>query len=214
LRLAAVTQNRADSASIMRDLAEDGFIYESLRDLRVSRIPYRAAVPTLMKWLRRTSNYDIKEEIVRALSVPWAGPEAMQHLVDEFRSAPQSQNSYKWAVANGLAVVASDDAFEAIAELVQDRRHGTSRQMLAVALGNMRNPHAPGVLMELLKDEEVNGHAIIGLGKLRATAARIYIEPFLKHGKSWIRNEAKKAIARIDRAAVKRTNKSSSRRLQ
>ena len=138
----------------------------------------------------------------------------MQHLVDEFRSAPQSQNSYKWAVANGLAVVASDDAFEAIAELVQDRRHGTSRQMLAVALGNMRNPHAPGVLMELLKDEEVNGHAIIGLGKLRATAARIYIEPFLKHGKSWIRNEAKKAIARIDRAAVKRTNKSSSRRLQ
>lgn len=86
---------------------------------------------------------------------------------------------------------------EGVAGLARDKRHGTARQMLAVALGNMLTPAAVGVLIELLQDDEVAGHAIIGLGNLKATAARGAIEGFLRHPKSWIRAEAKKTLKKI-----------------
>ena len=86
--------------------------------------------------------------------------------------------------------------------------------MLALALGKMRDPRALSILVDLLKDEEISGHAIIGLGKLGAAPARPYLEPFLDNSKSWIRNEAKKAIARIDRESAKAARRFITRRLQ
>jgi HEAT repeat protein len=52
----------------------------------------------------------------------------------------------------------------------------------------------------LLKDEEVAGHALIAIGKLKADKAKSYIKPFLEHPKSWVRKEAKRALAKIDKA--------------
>jgi HEAT repeat protein len=86
--------------------------------------------------------------------------------------------------------------------------------MLAVALGNMRDPRVFKVLLNLLGDPQVQGHVIIGLRKLGIAAARPYLEPFLKHEETWIRKEAKRAIAQIDRTSLKRTTKPVSRRVQ
>jgi len=43
-------------------------------------------------------------------------------------------------------------------------------------------------------------YALAALAKLKPPSARPYIEPFLKHPKPHVRNEAKKALARIDKA--------------
>ena len=39
------------------------------------------------------------------------------------------------------------------------------------------------VLLDLLADDELSGHVIIALGKLKAKEARPYIEPFLNQSK-------------------------------
>jgi hypothetical protein len=56
------------------------------------------------------------------------------------------------------------------------------------------------VLLDLLKDEGVCGHALSALARLKPSSARPHIEPFLNHPKAHVMNIAKKAIARIDKA--------------
>jgi len=196
---------------------EDKLVTEALRrlgmdvtsvfDLLLWGDPYPRAVPVLLDYLPRVQNKGIKEGIVRALTVKEARGKADKALVSEFRSLPAEQQyfSLKWAIGNALSVVATDAVFDELVELVRDKRHGRAREMLAVALGNMKNPAVVDVLIELLGDEEVAGHAIMALGKLKAEKARPFIERFLEHPKAWVRREAKKALAKLDKAQARRS---------
>lgn len=190
------------AAALLRgELAQAGFEVESIDDLRHRGGNYEAAIPILLEWLPRTDDADVKESIVRNLTVQWAKPRAAPLLVDEFRRAGDASHEMglRWAIGNALAEVADDSVFEEVAVLAKDPRWGRSREMLALALANMKDPRAVKVLRDLLADEEVAGHAVIGLGKLRAKEARAGIEPFLEHSKKWVRDEAKKALKKIDR---------------
>ena len=142
----------------------------------------------------------------------WAKPIAARPLIREFLKAPDSEEfGLKWAIGNALSVVADDSVFDDIVALVKDKRHGRAREMLAVALANMKNPKAVDVLIELLDDEEIAGHALSALRKLAPPEAREAIEPFVNHPKTWVRNEAKRALKKIDnkpaRAAKKRAER-------
>ena len=208
-RAAAAFRHSSICTPILTELSDNGFVYDSLDDLRKRGGRYGGAVPILLKWLKRVDDYDVKESIVRTLTVPWAKPEAAPALISEFRKitddAAKSQ-SLKWAIANGLVVVADETVVNDLIQLVTDTRHGKSREMIAVALGNMKDPRVADVLVSLLQDEQMAGHAIIGLGKLRSVGTRSALEPFLNHRKSWIRAEAKKSIERIDKAANRRSS--------
>jgi len=199
-RLRGVEEARRAAAPVLAELAQIGFSVSSVAELPQKGNIYESAIPTLLRWLPSVSHAGVKESIVRALSVPFAKPNAGPLLVEEFRRATADQAALKWAIGNALEVVADDAVFDEVATLVRDKAHAKAREMLAVALGNMSNPRAVDVLVDLLNDDEVSGHAIMGLGKLRARKARAAIEPFLKHAKPWIRKEAKKAIAMIDKS--------------
>jgi HEAT repeat protein len=97
-------------------------------------------------------------------------------------------------VGERLGVVADDTAFDELVELVRDKRYGKAREMLAVALGNMKDRRAVAVLVDLLGDDEIAGHAVTGLGKLEASEARVHLEAMARHPTEWIREEAKKAL--------------------
>lgn len=193
-RLQEIEETRRAAAPVIAELADLGFDVSSISELPQRGTSYERALPALLKWLRAVSHPNVKEAIVRALSVPFA-ESAAPPLVAEFRRAAPNQAALKWAIGNALEVVADDAVFEDLVKLVQDKSHGKAREMLAVALGNMSNPRAVDVLMGLLNDDEVAGHAIMGLGKLKARAARTAIEGFLDHPKPWVRKEAKKALA-------------------
>ncbi|MBN2394562.1 MAG: HEAT repeat domain-containing protein, partial [Anaerolineae bacterium] len=75
------------------------------------------------------------------------------------------------------------------------------------ALGNMKDARAIGVLIELLDDEEVAGHALMALCKLAPPEARSAIERFTDHPRTWIRNEAKRALAKIDKKSSRADKK-------
>jgi hypothetical protein len=198
-RLIAI--NSEASAPVLADLAEAGFNLEWISDLYSQKLNYKGVIPILLEWLPRIENLDVKEDIVRALSVPWAKSVAAPLLVSEFNKLEDESNTgIKWAIANALSVVADDRVFTEIVSIVNDRRHGKAREMLAISLGNMKDPRAQDVLIGLLGDEVVVGHAIMALGKLKSKKARQEIESFTTHSKSWVRMEAKKALAKIDKA--------------
>lgn len=184
---------------------EAGLEVSSIYDLVNTSIPYPKAIPVLLRLLPDVTDERIKEGVVRALTIKEARGIAAKPLIREFIQIPGYDPTsslsviLKWAIANALSVVADDSVFEEIAELVRDKRHGKAREMLAVAMGNMKDTQAVDVLIELMNDDEVAGHAIIALGKLKALRTRPYIERFLNHPKAWIRKEAKRALEKIDK---------------
>lgn len=203
MRRRRVEEYREAAAPLLAELAAAGFDVASVTALRRQGAEWRGAIPILLAWLPRVGNADVKEDIVRALSVPFAKPAAAPALVAEFRRADPAQEALRWAIGNALEVVADDSVLDDVVEIVRDRRNGTSREMFAVALGNMRGPRVVDVLIGLLDDPEVAGHAIMGLGKLGARPARGEVERFLDHPKSWIRKAARKAIGKIDKASAR-----------
>jgi hypothetical protein len=194
--------HRRALAGVINELRVAGFAIETLDELRRSGKKYVAAVPILLKWLPLVTVDDAKDSVVRTLSVPWARPVAAIPLIEAFREATNDR-SLKWAIGNALSVVADDSVFDEIADLARNKEYGKAREMVAVALGNMKDQRAVEVLIDLLGDEEVVGHAVMGLGKLRAKSARSQIERLVNHPKAWIRKEAKRALAKIDKAKEK-----------
>ena len=82
-------------------------------------------------------------------------------LIGEFERAEDA--SLKWAIGNALSTVATRDVADGLIGLLQDRRHGAAREMLCDALRRTKDPRAPEVLIELVDDDDVGGHAILAL---------------------------------------------------
>jgi hypothetical protein len=192
-RQVSIELRKLAALPLISALKDAGFNIHSLDELRRSGLKYGAAIPILLKWLPLTDDAIIKESIVRTLSVPWARPAALCPLIAEFRNASAMPN-LQWVIGNAMAVISDDSVFNEISELVREKQYGKSREMLTVALANMKNPAAIDLLIELLNDDEINGHALMALGKLKAQKARPKIERFLDHPKSWVRKEAGKAL--------------------
>ena len=76
LRREAIARDRLDSAPVVAELRSLGFDIEYIDDLYSRRLSYKRAIPVLLGWLPRLTNYYVKESVVRALSVPWAKPVA------------------------------------------------------------------------------------------------------------------------------------------
>ena len=69
-------------------------------------------------------------------------------------------------------------------------------------MANMKQhkQEAVELLFDLLHDEDMAPQAMITLGNLREPRARRAIEPFLRHPDAWVRQQAKRAVAKIDKA--------------
>jgi hypothetical protein len=192
--------NYEASSPIINDLVQAGFNIERISDLFNQSLNYQDAIPILIFWLPKTDNIHVKESIVRALSVPWAKPMATKVLIDEFSKANPNAIAYKWAVANAISIVADDTSINCIVNLVKDKSHGKAREMLTLALGNMNDPYAEEVLLELLDDDICTGYAIKVLVKLRSTRSLSKINELTNHPIPWVRKEAKKAILILSRS--------------
>ena len=199
VRQEKVQKHKLAAIPIINDLKAAGFPVKSLDELRRSGVRYMAAIPILLKWLSLVVESDVKDSIVRALSVPWAKPIAARPLIAEFEKQSQEISSLKWAIGNALSVVADNGVADDLFALAQDKSHGKAREMVVVALGNLSDPRAFEVLTRLLEDDEVCGYAIIAIANLKARQAVPTLRRFTKHPKAWVRKEAKKAIRELTR---------------
>lgn len=187
--------------TLLSDLAIAGFPVESVDQLRMSGKRYSAAIPVLLTWLPLTTDLLEKESIVRALSVPWAKTEALGPLLSLFRAGPtpgtSSEELVRWAVGNALEVLYDDKEFDSVTELVLERKFGTARQMVALALGKSKKLEAVDVLLRIIDDPDVEGHVVSALGKLKAPTAKSALESKLDHPMTWIRKAAQRGLARL-----------------
>ena len=197
-RLAAIAAGKKAAAPVVEELRQAGFDVIYIEDLYQKKLQYAAAIPVLLKWLPQVHVRNAKWQIVTALGVRWAKPVAAAPLIREFRADP----SLRWEIADMLCRVADASVLDDIVMLVNDPESGTSRQMLTLCLGQINDPRSVAALPPLLRDDTVAGHAVMAAGKLRAIGLRPLIEPFLGNPKAWVRAEAKKALARIDRAVA------------
>ncbi|MHB8188579.1 MAG: HEAT repeat domain-containing protein [Dermatophilaceae bacterium] len=186
---------------LLADLASTGFDVASVSELRTSGTPYPKAVPVLLKWLPKVETASDKEEIVRALSVPWARSEALGPLIEEFKAVPHSSSPegdlLRWAIGNAIEVLWDDARFLDLVDLAQQRSYGRAREMVVLGLGRSKRPEAGDVLIELLDDPDVNGHAVKALAKLRLPKARPGLEKMLGDDRAWVRRAAKKALENL-----------------
>jgi hypothetical protein len=85
-------------------------------------------------------------------------------LLAEFvRPEHSGADSLKWAIGSTVATLARADDADALVDILRDRSHGRSRQMLCDALVRTRDPRRIDVLIELIDDDDLAGHAIAAL---------------------------------------------------
>ena len=183
---------------IIHELRKAGYGVYSLQEILDAKQVYEGMWPVLLRWFPIVEDVRIKDAIVGIMNSPKSPyrREIASSLIAEF---PKEENdTIRWAIGNALVVMADDEVFAELRDLVQNKRFGKGREMLVVALGGMRKtPEAVGVLVKLLDDEELTGHAIIGLRKLKAVSAIPEISKYVNHEKTWVRNEAKKAMKEL-----------------
>ena len=196
-RQRAIAEHKRITAPIMADLRSAGFEFGTLDELRRSGKQYKGAVPILLSWLPRVDALDVKESIIRTLSVPWARGIATKPVLEEFSKAPNEAMTFRWAIGNAMEVIADSSVADEILNIVADASNGMARQMFILALGKLQDPRAIPLLLKLLKDDEVAGHAVEALGNLKAVEAKAALESMLKHPKEWVRNAASTALSKI-----------------
>lgn len=188
---------------VLSELAGVGFEVDSISELRESGRRYSAAVPVLVRWLSRVTTPAEKQEIVRALSVPWARGEALPALLLEFAAVRESADpawaSARWAIGNAIEVLWDDAYFDELVALARDSRYGRAREMVVLGLGKSKRSEVGSVLVELLDDATVNGHAVSALKRRPELAARPGLERMMGDRRAWVRRDAKAALVKLDR---------------
>jgi HEAT repeat protein len=187
-----------DNEQILSELAQSGLPIEDLTVL-LQDIDYSEQVPILARWLERTENLDLKDAIVRALSVTWAKPAATGPLLREFGRLDLPWQ-YRWQVGSALEALDDRTIGEVLLPLVIDPGQGKAREMALIALGKTGLPAALDPLVAMLADAEVVGHAADALGRLGDPAAIPALER-VDDDRDWVRTEAARAIRRLGRKA-------------
>jgi HEAT repeat protein len=166
---------------------------------------FAGAAPILVDWLPRIADPRVKEAMVRSLTgEPRARGEGARRLIEEFRRpAYADEDSLRWTIGNALATLAGPADADALIEILRDRSAGMARQMLCDALSRTKDPRRVDVLIDLIGDDTVAGHAVnalrtIGRGAVpEAERVRPLLEALLA------RSSATEFAQRQARAALK-----------
>jgi HEAT repeats len=199
---------RADLEAAGVSARDFGFFASEIPEagIHAPRFDFETAAPILIRWLPRARTPLVKERIVRSLTGEKAAtPDALKPLVEEFRRAEDEEWALKWAIGNALATLADASIVDDLIELAGDRRHGRSREMLMDALARTKDERALDLLVELVDDDDLAGHAISALRSLGPKSSLPYLEragPALERQAAGgvlpiTRRQAKKALERL-----------------
>lgn len=169
-RMASVARIRVEESPIVAELQAAGLKIQSVGDLINMRERYAAAIPVLLKHLRKPYSDVVREGIARSLAV--AEPEVQKAwplLVEEYRKAPMGwgikgpgdTKEFRLGAKDGLAcalsVAVTDDTLPELIALARDRTLGESRILLLSALKKCRSKStlAQQAIAELANDPEL-----------------------------------------------------------
>jgi len=201
-----------DASGLIADLVAAGFPpVEEVGQLRQLG-DYRAAVPILLDWLPRVTYLMLAVDIVRTLSVPFAKELAFPALVRMFEEPPRlhdplrpatsepASEHFREVVGGALGTFAAPSTADDLLRLASDDSYGEARALIVSELAKTKDPRAAGVLLDLLDDPTVAPFAVEALGKLKEVGTRDRIAAMLDNPDKNVRDQAKKALKRIDSA--------------
>lgn len=130
-----------------------------------SGFDFERATPVLIEWLPRVDDPRVKDAMVRSLAGQrGARGEGTRRLIAEFnRPDYAEQGLLRWSIGNTLATLSGPGDADALIEILRDRSAGSARQMVCDAMSRTGDPRRIDVLIELLDDDTVAGHAILAL---------------------------------------------------
>lgn len=181
---------------LLEDVRSHGVKLNTIDDLKYMNSEYHDLVPIILSNIEQIDDEGDKEFLIRCLGVK-GFYEATPTLIREFYSTNNSL--YKWAIGNSLALISDKNALDDMLRMVCEKQHGTARQMIVDGLGAFKDPRVIPVLLELLKDGDVVGHAISALSKTGDPSLVKELEPFTNYKVTWIRKEAAKAIKKLSK---------------
>ena len=147
---------------LLSDLRNMGIQIESVWDLVNTADKYPAAIPILRRHLSLPYHKRIKEGIIRALTVNYAGPEVLRELIKQFcEQTDNSPNSLKWVLGNAISEVATPADAETVIALAMDPSHGDSRDSITQRLPRVVKNKARlnEVLQHLMRDKQTEQYA-------------------------------------------------------
>jgi hypothetical protein len=158
-------------APLLSDLKSVGIQAESVWDLVNTADRYPTAIPVLLRHVALPYHKRIKEGIIRALTVNYAGPEVLRELIRQFcEQTDHSPNSVKWVLGNAISEVARPADAETVIALAMDPAHGDSRDAITQRLPRVVKNKARlnEVLQHLIRDKQTEPYARL------AARGRIY----------------------------------------
>jgi hypothetical protein len=90
----------ADESALVAELRKVGLSVQSVYDLVNTASPYPEAYPVLVKHLHLSHLANIREGVIRALTVKDAGATVTEALMEEFQK--EASPILKWVLANAL----------------------------------------------------------------------------------------------------------------
>lgn len=179
---------------LLKEINNNGFLVTEFNELKFLKPKHKKIVLILTKYLYAFEADNYRNAIVEVLGVK-GFIDATELLLKAYHDV--NWNGDKWSIGNALYNI-QDSRFEAeYIDIISNNNNGTSRQMITVLVGKLQCEKAISVLIKLLEDKDVFGHAIMALGYYTKPYLISYIEPFLTHEKSWIRKEAEKSLKKI-----------------
>jgi hypothetical protein len=155
-------QFRKEEAVLLAELKKIGFNLESVWDFVNTAEKYPSAIPVLLRHLSLPYHKRIKEGIIRALTVNYAGPDVLRELIRLFREETDgSGNSLKWVLGNAISEVATPADAETIIALATDPTHGQARDVITYSLPRVVKDKVRlrEVLRHLMQDEQMERYA-------------------------------------------------------
>jgi len=155
-------QFRREQAKLLVDLRDVGIQAETVWDFVNTADKYPAAIPVLLRHLVMPYSKRIKEGIVRALTVDYAGSDVLCELIKQFREqTDDSANSLKWVLGNAISQAAKPADAETVIGLAIDPAHGEARDMITQRLPRVVKDKGrlQEVLQHLVGDKQMEKYA-------------------------------------------------------
>jgi len=190
------------ASALLEQAAAHGVNVATVAELRRYGARCAPFVDALVGAVRDTTSPQLLEDLAAVLAAPWARDAAFQPLAERYRSAPNSPPSLKAALAQALGVLADERSTAALMEFAAARKHGNSRAELVSALGRLNGDGVLELLVDLLRDPGVGGHALSALRvyveRTRDSIDPLLVKPFHSDGRAWVRRDAKELLHLLD----------------
>ena len=121
--------------------SQDRIVPHSVWDLVNSKESYSAAIPILLKHLRRPYHPVIRDGIARALTVPETRGATAREILETLKREEKKEQTdglprgdVRWALANALTIVGDESMAEEIKSLIADSNYADVYNRLTDAL--------------------------------------------------------------------------------